>query len=79
MKRMKRYPVCLGVFENVPQHPISLLTPLQSVYDIQEVFLDAQQFGWPVSRKRVYRLLINKTQRRWCVQARWASRLDNKF
>ena len=69
MKRMKRFPVALGVFENVPQHPLSLLSPLETVYDIQEAILDAQDFGWPISRKRVYRLLINKSSRRWCVEA----------
>lgn len=58
----------MAIHENVPQYDPRVLQPLTSKYDVHEAAVDAKNFGHPVSRPRVYRLLCKKGVTKWSIK-----------
>jgi hypothetical protein len=59
----RRIQEAVVIQENVEGQPIDLLRyALGDLYNIQEVLLDPQFLGWPVRRRRMWRLLTHKSK-----------------
>jgi hypothetical protein len=64
--KLLRYPPQVAVHENVPDYDVTVLDPLvQAGWEIQTASLDPRLFGWPLSRPRKYRILLNTSMRCW--------------
>jgi site-specific DNA-cytosine methylase len=61
MRRRLGEPIIIQ--ENVPEQPLSLLQEsLGDLYHIQEILLCPSQFGWPVRRRRLWRVMTHRAK-----------------
>jgi len=68
--KILRYPPQIAVHENVPDYDEDVLQPLkQAGFQIHVAQLDPRLFGWPLSRPRKYRIMVNTNVREWVFEA----------